>query len=70
MWEKINSRKHIFHCYSSPDCPNTYLLEGKVWYGFKAGGNSSTEWVAKAEFEGDGKRRMVFYQVFLSAASQ
>lgn len=35
-------------------------------YGLKEGGNKETEWLAKAEFEGEGsERKLSFYQVVL-----
>jgi hypothetical protein len=68
MWSKIATRKHTYRYYSSPERPDTYLLEGEVLYGLKAGGEMTMKWVAKAEFEGKGtERRLQFYQVFLNA---
>lgn len=71
MWSAISSRKHTFRYYSSLDHPNTYLLEGEVVYGFKAGGEGTMKWVAKAEFKVEGmERRLQFYQVFLNAGRE
>lgn len=71
MWSAVASRKHTYTYYGSPDKPDTYLLEGEVTYGFKAGGEGTVKWVAKAEFEGDGpERQLRFYQVFLNAGSR
>jgi hypothetical protein len=71
MWSAIASRKHTYTCYSSPQQPCTYLLEGEVNYGFKTGGEGTVKWVAKAEFEGEeSKRQLRFYQVFLNAGSR
>ena len=68
MWEKISSRAHkplqIF-----PFGPNAdeVMLYGTVKYGFKAGGESSKDWAARAHLvkEADGKVKMDFYQVYL-----
>jgi len=71
MWSAVNARTHTYTYYASPAKPHTYLLEGEVTYGFKAGGEGTTRWVAKAEFEGEGAaRRLGFYQVFLNAGSR
>ena len=65
------SRKHTYTYYSSPERPETYLLEGQVVYGLKTGTEATMLWVAKAEFEGQGlDRRLAFYQVFLNAGSK
>lgn len=71
MWSKVSSRRHTYTFYTSPEKPQTYMLEGQVVYGFKAGGEGIMRWVAKAEFEGEGAgRRLGFYQVFLNAGSK
>ena len=71
MWTEVSSRKHTYRYYSSAACPGTYLLEGEVTYTFKAGGDSSINWVAKADFEGEGTaRKLKFYQVFLNVGSK
>ena len=71
MWSKVSSRKHTYTCYSSPERPSTYLLEGEVLYGLKDGGEKRVKWVAKADFEGAGmERRLRFYQVFLNVGSK
>jgi hypothetical protein len=67
----VSTRKHTYRCYSSSHCQNTYLLEGDVLYGLKAGGERSVKWVARADLEGEGmERRLGFYQVFLNAGSK
>ncbi|KAK2789162.1 hypothetical protein FQN53_002387 [Emmonsiellopsis sp. PD_33] len=71
MWSAVSSRHHTYTYFTSPEAPNTYLLMGHVEYGFKDGKEGGTDWVAKAEFEGEGsERRMVFYQVFLNAGKR
>lgn len=66
MWSVVTSRKHTYTYYTSPEKPNTYMLSGNVKYGFKDGTMQEMDWVAKAEFEGEGKeRKFGFYQVFL-----
>ncbi|KAL1954323.1 hypothetical protein VTO42DRAFT_1397 [Malbranchea cinnamomea] len=68
MWSAICSRKHTYTYFSSSELPNTYMLCGTVKYGFKDGGTGELDWVAKAEFEGEGAdRKLSFYQVFLNA---
>lgn len=68
MWEKISSRRHTYELFQNQAAPNTYLIQGTVVYGFKAGGEDTMDWVAKAVFTGEGKeRRLDFYQVFLNA---
>lgn len=71
MWSAISSRRHTYTFYSSPEKPQTYMVEGEVVYEFRAGGEGTVKWVAKAEFEGEGaERRLGFYQVFLNAGSK
>lgn len=71
MWSKVSSRKHTYTYYSSPERPDTYMLEGRVEYELKTGIKTMMNWVAKAEFEGGGSdRRLAFYQVFLNAGSR
>ena len=68
MWEKVSNRAHkplkVF-----PFGPKAVevMLYGTVKYGFKAGGESSKDWAARAHLvkEEDGKVRMNFYQVYL-----
>ncbi|KIM95873.1 hypothetical protein OIDMADRAFT_183357 [Oidiodendron maius Zn] len=71
MWTEVSSRKHTYRYYSSTAFTDTYLLEGEVTYTFKAGGDNSINWVAKADFEGEGTaRKLKFYQVFLNVGSK
>ncbi|OBT82746.1 hypothetical protein VE02_09100 [Pseudogymnoascus sp. 03VT05] len=38
MWSAISSRRHTYTFYTSPEKPQTYMLEGEVAYEFRAGG--------------------------------
>ena len=71
MWDKISSRRHTYELFYNDAALNTYLIQGAVVYGFKAGGQGTMDWVAKAVFIGQGKeRRLDFYQVFLNAGKK
>ncbi|KAK2812987.1 hypothetical protein FQN50_001008 [Emmonsiellopsis sp. PD_5] len=71
MWSAVSSRRHTYTYFTSSEVPNTYTLIGQVKYGFEDGTEGEKDWVAKAEFEGEGdERRMVFYQVFLNAGKR
>jgi hypothetical protein len=67
MWEKVASRKHVAKRIF-PFGPNAddVMLHGSVQYEFKAGGESSLEWAARAHLvKENGEVKMDFYQVYL-----
>jgi hypothetical protein len=68
MWEKVSTRAHKpLRVFPFGPKSDEVMLYGTVKYGFKAGGESSKDWAARAHLvkEDDGKVRMDFYQVYL-----
>ncbi|KAI4614449.1 hypothetical protein J4E83_007103 [Alternaria metachromatica] len=68
MWEKVSTRAHKpLQVFPFGPKSDEVMLYGTVKYGFKAGGESSKDWAARAHLvkEDDGKVKMNFYQVYL-----
>lgn len=71
MWEKVASRSHkplkIFPFGQNAD---DVMLYGTVQYTFKAGGEASVDWAARAHLVKDGGDvKLDFYQVYLVGIS-
>ncbi|KAI4920199.1 hypothetical protein J4E90_002340 [Alternaria incomplexa] len=72
MWEKVSTRTHKpLQVFPFGPKSDEVMLYGTVKYGFKAGGESSKDWAARAHLvkEDGGKVKMNFYQVYLDTGA-